>query len=155
MRLSRNKHNRNFPSRTKAQGGRLVTLTLDLGFTPFQREGGRAIIGDLFCDPMGLSGNKHNRNFPRGRRAQGGRLVTLILDLGFPLFQREGGRAIIGDLPGDNMGLSRNKHNRNFPGRTKAQGGRIATLTLDLGLRNCKGKAVELLLEISLAIPWE
>ena len=70
-------------------------------------------------------------------------------------FQREGGRAIIGDFPADPMGLSRNKHNRNFPGRTKAQGGRLVNLTLDLGLRHFKGKEVELLLEISLAIPWD
>ena len=53
------------------------------------------------------------------------------------------------------MGLSRKKHNRNFPDRTKAQDGRLVTLTLDLGLRNFKGKAVELLLKISLAIPWD
>ena len=70
-------------------------------------------------------------------------------------FQREGGRGIIGDFPGDPMGLSRNKHNRNFPDRTKAQDGRLVTLTLDLGLRHFKGKAVELLLKISLAIPWD
>ena len=62
---------------------------------------------------------------------------------------------MIGDFPGDPMGLSRNKHNRNFPGRTKAQDGRLITLTLDLGLRHLKGKAVELLLEICLAIPWD
>ena len=59
----------------------------------------------------------------------------------------------MGDLPGDPMGLSRNKHNRNFPVRTKAQDGRLVNLTLDLGLRHFKGKAVELLLEIVLAIP--
>ena len=53
------------------------------------------------------------------------------------------------------MGLSRNKHNRNFPDRTKAQDGGVVTLTLDLGLRNFKRKALELLLEISLAIPWD
>ena len=53
------------------------------------------------------------------------------------------------------MGLSRNKHNRNFPDRTKGQDGRLVTLTLDLGLRHFKGKAKELLLEISLAIPWD
>ena len=70
-------------------------------------------------------------------------------------FQREGGRAIIGDFPGDPMGLSRKKHNRNFPDQTKAQEGRLVTLTLDLGLRHFKGNAVELLLEISLAIPWD
>ena len=67
----------------------------------------------------------------------------------------EGGRAIIRDFPGDPMGISRNKHNRNFPDRTKAQVVRLVNLTLDLGLRNFKGKAVELLLEISLAIPWD
>ena len=55
------------------------------------------------------------------------------------------------------MQLSQNKHNTNFPGRTKAQVGRFVTLTLDLilGLRHFKGKAAELLLEISMAIPWE
>ena len=82
MGLSRKKHHRNFPGRTKAQGGTLLTLTLDLGFNPFQREGGRAITGDFPGDPMGLSRNKHNRNFPERTKAQDGRLVTLILDLG-------------------------------------------------------------------------
>ena len=53
------------------------------------------------------------------------------------------------------MGLSRNKDNRNFPDRTKRQDGRLVTLTLDLGLRHFKGKAVELLVEISLAITWD
>ena len=53
------------------------------------------------------------------------------------------------------MGLSRNKHNRNFPDQTKAQDSRLVTLTLDLGLRHFKGKAVELLLEIFLAIPLD
>ena len=53
------------------------------------------------------------------------------------------------------MGLSRNKHNINLPDQTKAQDGRLVTLTLDLGLGHFKGKAVELLLEISLAIPWD
>ena len=53
------------------------------------------------------------------------------------------------------MGLSRNKHNGNFPDRTEAQVRRLVTLTLYLGLRQFKGKAVELLLEISLAIPWD
>ena len=62
---------------------------------------------------------------------------------------------MIGDFPGDPIGLSRNKHNRNFPDRTKAHDGGVVTLTLDLGLRHFKGKAVELLLEISLAIPWD
>ena len=70
-------------------------------------------------------------------------------------FKREGGRGIIGDFPGDTMGLSRNKPNRNFPDRTKAQDGRLVTLTPDLGSRHFKGKAEELLLEISLAIPWD
>ena len=67
----------------------------------------------------------------------------------------EGGRAIIGDFPGDPMGLSRNKHNRNLPDEKKAQDGRLVSLTLDLGLGHFKGKALELLLEISLAIPWD
>ena len=53
------------------------------------------------------------------------------------------------------MGLSRNNNNRNFPDQTKAQDGRVVTLSLDLGLGHFKGKAVELLLEISLAIPWD
>ena len=70
-------------------------------------------------------------------------------------FQREGGRAIIGDITGDPMGLKRNKQNRNFPGRTMAKGGRLVTLTLDSVLGHLIGKAVELLLEISLAIPWD
>ena len=60
---------------------------------------------------------------------------------------------MIGDFRGDPMGLSRNKNNRNFPDQTKAQDSRLATLTLNLGLRHFKGKAVELLFEISLAIP--
>ena len=68
-------------------------------------------------------------------------------------FQKEGGRAIIGDFPGDPMGLRRKKHNRNLPDQTKGQDGRLVTLTLDLGLRHFKRKAVELILEISLAIP--
>ena len=70
-------------------------------------------------------------------------------------FEKEGGRAIIGDFRGDPMGLSRNKHNRNLPDQTKALDGRLVTLTLDLGLGHFKGEAVELLLEISLAIPWD
>ena len=70
-------------------------------------------------------------------------------------FQREGERAIIGDFPGDPMGLSRKKHNRNLPDQTKGKDDRHVTLTLDLGLRHFKGKAKELLLEISLAIPWD
>ena len=53
------------------------------------------------------------------------------------------------------MGLSRNKNNRNFPDQTKAQDSRLVTLTPDLGLRHLKGKAVELLIEISLAISWD
>ena len=53
------------------------------------------------------------------------------------------------------MGLSRNKHNRNFPDQTQAQDSRLVALTLDLGLRHFKGKAVEPLFEISLAIPWD
>ena len=61
----------------------------------------------------------------------------------------------MGDFPGDPKGLSRNKDNRNLPDQTKAQDGRLVTLTLVLGLRHFKGKAVELLLEISLAIPWD
>ena len=84
---------------------------------------------------MGRSRNKHNRNFSGGTKAQ-------------RQFQREGGRAIIGDP----MGLRQNKHNRNFPVGTKAQDGRLVTLTLDLGLRHFKGKTADLLLEISLAI---
>ena len=103
---------------------------------------------------MGLSRNKHNRNFPDQTEEQVGRLVTLILDLG-PPFQREGGRAITGDFPGDPMCLSRNKDNRIFPDQTKAPDGRLVTLTLDLGLRHFKERVVELLLEISLAIPWD
>ena len=59
----------------------------------------------------------------------------------------------MGDLHGDPMGLSRKKHNRNFPVRTKAQDGRLVNLTLDLGLRHFKGKVVEILLEICQAIP--
>ena len=53
------------------------------------------------------------------------------------------------------MELSRKKRNRNFPDQTKAQDGRLLILTLVLGLRHLKGKAVELLLEISLPIPWD
>ena len=64
MGLNRKKHNRNFPDRTKAQDGRLVT--------PFQREGERAIIGDFPGDPMGLSRKKKIEIYPikqRDRRA--------------------------------------------------------------------------------------
>ena len=103
---------------------------------------------------MGLSRNKHNRNFPDQTEAQVGRLVTLTLDLG-PPFQREGGRAITGDFPGDPMALSRKKNIRNFPDQTKAQDSRLVTLTLDLGLRHFKRKAVELLIEVSVAISWD
>ena len=67
----------------------------------------------------------------------------------------EGGRAIIGDFPGDPIGLSRNKQNRNFPDRTKERHVRLATLTLALVLSQFKRKAVELLLEMSLAIQWD
>ena len=70
-------------------------------------------------------------------------------------FQREGERAIIGDFPGDPMGLSRKKHNRNLADQTKGQDRTHVTLTLDLRLRHFKGKAVELLLEISLGISWD
>ena len=103
---------------------------------------------------MGVSQNKHNRNLPGPTKGQDGRLVTLILDLGLRNFKKKGGGAIIGDFPGDPIGLSRNKQNRNFPDRTKEQKGRLVTLILDLRLRHFKGKAVELLMEISLAIPW-
>ena len=103
--------------------------------TPFEREGGRAIIEDLPDDPIGLIRNKHNRNFLNRTKAHDGRLVTLTQDLGLRHFKKEGGRATIGDFPGDPMGLSRNKINRNFPDRTKAMDGRLLTLTLDLGLR--------------------
>ena len=112
-------------------------------------------MGDFPGDPMGLSRNKHNRNLPD--QTNGTRRQTRNTNprLRVTQFQKEGGRAIMGDFPGDPMGLSRNKHNRNFPDRTKPQDGRVVTLTLDLGLRHFKGKAVELLLEISQAIPWD
>ena len=104
---------------------------------------------------MGLSRKKHNRNFPRRTKAQGGRLVTLTLDFGLRHLKGKEVELLLEisqAIPWDQV---KTKHNRNFPDRTKAQGGRPVTLTLDLGLRHFKGKAVELLLEISLAIPWD
>ena len=53
------------------------------------------------------------------------------------------------------MKVSRKKHNRNFIDGTKTQGGRPSNLALDLELRHFKGKVVELLLEIFLAIIWD
>ena len=53
------------------------------------------------------------------------------------------------------MQPSRNKHNRNFAGQTKTEGGGPTTLTLNLGIRHFGEKALELLLQISLAIPWD
>ena len=154
MAPSRNKHNRNFAGQTKTEGGRPPTLTLNLRIRHFGEKAlelllqiSLAIPWDYVEKTQQIFG-RSNKGTRRKTRNPNPRLRTTP-------FQREGGRAIIGDFPADPMGLSRNKHNTYFPGPTMAQGGRLVTLTLDLVLRHFIGKSVELLMEISQAIPWD
>ena len=124
MGLSRNKQNRNFPGGAKAQGGRLITLNLDLGLRHFKGKAVELLL-EISWRSHGTKSKQTQQKFPRwnkGTRRQTGNPKPRLRATPF---QREGGRDIIGDFPVDPMRLSRNKHNRNLPGRTKAQGGRL------------------------------
>ena len=87
MGLSRNKHNRNFPDRTRAQDGRVVTQNLDVGLRNFEGKAVELLLEISLAYPMGLSRKKHNRNFTDKTKGQDLRLVNLTLDLGLRHFK--------------------------------------------------------------------